>query len=135
MFGPARKNMKRLLTAFVVVALFAGVPAEAHHSFASFYFEDESVSIEGELFEFVLRSPHAWVYVIAENAKGEMQVFAAEWANANRLGRQGVTEDTLRPGDHVIISGSPGRDRSEHQIHLKSLERPADGWTWRREVR
>jgi hypothetical protein len=59
MFGPGRKNMKRLLTALVVVALFTGVPAKAHHSVASYYFEDELVSIEGELFESNLRSPHA----------------------------------------------------------------------------
>ncbi len=127
--------MKGSLTAFVLVTLLAGVPAKAHHSFAQYYFEDELVSIEGELFEFNLRSPHAWIYVMTENANGEMQLFAAEWANANRLGRQGVNEKTLRPGDHVVITGNPGRDRSEHQIHLKSIERPTDGWTWRRASR
>ena len=103
--------------------------------FARFYFEDESVSIEGELLEFKLRSPHAWLYVMAEDADGEMQLYTAEWANANRLGRQGVTENTLLTGDRVVITGSPGRNPSEHQIHLKRIERPSDGWTWRRDVR
>ena len=124
--------MQRLLTAFVLVALFGGIPAKAHHSFASFYFEDDTVLIEGELFEFNLRSPHAWLYVMTQDADGEMRLYAAEWDNPKRLGRQGVTEDTLRPGDHLIIAGSPGRDPSEHQIHLKRIERPVDGWTWRR---
>ena len=76
MFRPGRKSVQGLLTAFVLVTLCAGVPAIAHHSFASLYFEEESVSIEGELFEFILRSPHAWVYVMAENGDGEMQLFA-----------------------------------------------------------
>ena len=135
MFRLGNKSMKRPLIAFVLVAILAGLPATAHHSFARFYFEDESVSIEGELFEVKLRSPHAWLYVMAQHADGETELFAAEWANANRLRRQGITEDTLRPGDHVIVTGSPGRGPSNHQIHLSSIERPADGWTWRRERR
>jgi hypothetical protein len=39
--------------------------------------------------------------------------------------------DTLKPGDRVIITGAPGRNASERRIHLKSIERPADGWAWR----
>jgi hypothetical protein len=41
-----------------------------------------------------------------------------------------VTKDTLRPGDIVRITGSPGRDESERRLHLKRIERPADGWQW-----
>jgi len=41
-----------------------------------------------------------------------------------------VTKDTLRPGDKVIVTGSPPRDPSEYRLHLKRIERPADGWKW-----
>ena len=129
------ESMKRLLATFALVTVFGGTLAEAHHSFARFYFEEETISIEGELFEFKFRSPHAWLYVMTEDADGTMRLFAAEWANANRLGREGVTGDTLQPGDRIIITGSPGRNPSEHQIHLKNVERPADGWTWHRASR
>jgi hypothetical protein len=71
--------MPRLLTAFVLAAFFAGLPAQAHHSFSSFYFEDDSVSIEGELFEINFRSPHAWLYVMAQEADGEVRLYGAEW--------------------------------------------------------
>jgi hypothetical protein len=57
--------------------------------------------------------------------------YAAEWANPNRLAQQGITRDTLRPGDRVVVVGSPGRRAHEYTLHLKSIERPADGWRWR----
>jgi hypothetical protein len=124
--------MKYLFATFAVVAVLVAHPAFAHHSFARFYFEDQTVSIEGELLEFTLRSPHAWVYIMTADKDGEMHLVAAEWANANRLGRQGVTEETLKPGDRVVVTGSPGRDPSENKLHLKGITRLSDGWHWAR---
>lgn len=122
--------MKRLLLALIIAGSVIGMPAYAHHSFAAQYFEDQTMSIEGELVEFEYRSPHAWVHLMARDDKGQMQRFSAEWANPNRLSQQRVGKDTLKPGDRVIISGSPARNPLERKLHLKSIERPADGWKW-----
>jgi thiamine monophosphate kinase len=46
------------------------------------------------------------------------------------LSRDGVSRDTLKAGDRVIVSGNPGRDASEHRLRLHSIVRPADGWKW-----
>jgi hypothetical protein len=120
--------IKKLLLSGVVLA---AVPAVyAHHSFAADYFEDRMVTVEGDLTEFNYRNPHAFVVVRAPDTDGQMVTFAAEWAGAGRLGQQGITADTLKPGDRVRIEGAPGRDASAHRIHLKSIERPSDGWTW-----
>src|SRR4051794_8703139 len=100
--------MKKLLLAGVVLA---AVPsAWAHHSFATDYFEDRRVTVEGDLTEFNYRNPHAFVVLRAPDDKGEMVSFAAEWAGAGRLERQGIMADTLKPGDHVRVEGAPGRD-------------------------
>jgi hypothetical protein len=68
---------------------------------------------------------------MAPDPGGQVRRYSAEWANPNRLNQQGIRRDTLRPGDHVVIVGSPGRPGNEYKIHLKGIERPADGWTWR----
>ena len=118
----------------VLFGLMAGVLAAtsvaAHHSFPAYYFEEQSVTIEGEVAEFDYRAPHAWLHVKAPDAQGQMQRFSAEWANPQRLMRDGVTRDTLRAGDRVIVTGSPGRNASEYKIHLKRIQRPADRWQW-----
>jgi hypothetical protein len=43
----------------VAGAFIGGVPAFAHHSFAATYFEDKSVTIEGNVVEFDFRNPHS----------------------------------------------------------------------------
>ena len=102
----------------------------AHHSFATFYNEGETVRLTGELVEFDYRAPHAWVKVKVRERGGEEQVYAAEWSNPNRLARDGVTRDTFTIGERVIIAGSPGRVAAERRLHLKAIQRIADGWEW-----
>src|SRR5665213_1411261 len=45
-------------------------------------------------------------------------------------GDAGVTHDTLKPGDKVIVVGNPGRNPADHRIRMQSIERPSDGWKW-----
>jgi len=47
------------------------------------------------------------------------------------LSGNGVTRETLRIGDHVVVLGNPGRNPEEHRLRLLSIERPSDGWTWK----
>jgi hypothetical protein len=122
--------MTRVLLVLCAGAVVLAAPLSAHHSFAAYYFEEQSVTIT-EVVEFDYRSPHAWLHVAAPDPSGQMRRYAAEWANPNRLGQQGVTRETLRPGDRVIVTGSPGRTASEFKLHLKGITRPADGWQWR----
>jgi hypothetical protein len=115
----------------LVLAMTVGqLPAAGHHSFAAHYFEEQSVSIEGDVLVFEYRNPHVWVHVLAPDDHGELQKYGAEWSNPSRLRGQGVTAETIKPGDHVIVTGSPGRKASEYKLHLKVIERPADGWQW-----
>jgi hypothetical protein len=111
--------------------LASSLSLQAHHSFNAYYFEDQSVTVRGELVAFEYRSPHAWVHLMAPDPGGQMRRYAAEWANPNRLKQQGIHQETLKPGDHVVITGSPGRPGHEYKLHLKGIERPADGWSWR----
>ena len=115
----------------MLVLVLASAPViSGHHSFAAHYFEEQSVTVRGRLVEFAYEAPHAWVYLSVTDDNGAVLRYSAEWANPNRLSRDGVTKETLKAGDQVIVTGSPGRNASENRIHLKRIERPADGWNW-----
>jgi hypothetical protein len=107
-----------------------GITVHGHHYFGTDYFEDQTVTIEGTVVEFDYRNPHAWLYLAVSNEAGQTRRVGAEWGNPNRLGTQGVTKDTIKPADRVIVTGSPGRNPAANRIHLKKIERPADGWQW-----
>lgn len=106
------------------------VRLSAHHSFAATYFEDKQEKVEGELAQFLFRNPHSYVHVDVKQANGEVIRYAVEWGGGGQLGRQGVTRDTLKVGDHVIIIGNPGRNPEDHRLRMLRLQRPSDGYTW-----
>jgi hypothetical protein len=119
--------MRFALLSFVAGAFLIAVPAYAHHSFAATYQEQESTTVDGKVTEFLFRNPHCLFTLETTDANGTVTTWTAEWGGAGRVGAQGVTADTFKPGDHVIITGAPGINPGDHRIHLKTIVRPADG--------
>jgi hypothetical protein len=123
--------MKLATFALLVAGAFvAAVPAFAHHSFAATYFEDKTITVEGNLVQFMFRNPHSFVHIEAPDDKGKTETWAVEWGGGGQLSREGVSRDTLKPGDHVIITGNPGRNPEDHRIRMRSIKRPSDGFGW-----
>lgn len=124
--------MKRYLLgscASIALALALATPTSAHHSFAATYLEDQSVTIEGEIVQFLLRNPHSFVHLMVKEKDGAMNRYVVEWGSPAQLSGK-VSRDTLKPGDHVIISGNPGRNAADHRVRLLTFKRPKDGWSW-----
>ena len=126
---------RKLLMVLSAAALASAVPAYAHHSFAATYFEDKTQSIEGDLVQFLFRNPHSFVHVEAPDENGQMQRWAVEWAATAQLKESGVDYESLKPGDHVIVTGNPGRNPADHRLRMQTVERPTDGWKWSGTVR
>jgi hypothetical protein len=126
--------MKRhLVVLSIAVAALVGVGTtlSAHHSFAATYREDETVTIEGELVQFLFRNPHSFVHVNVTEKDGTVRRYAVEWGGSSQLGGQGVNQNTLKVGDKVIITGSPARGYpAEARVRMLTLKRPADSFEW-----
>jgi hypothetical protein len=130
--------MKTILAALILSAgmIVTAPPAVAHHSVSGDYFMDQKATVEGDLVQFLYRNPHSFVEVKGKDpGTGELVTYSVEWNGAGRLGRVGVTAATLKPGDHVIITGQPGRNASDHRLHMLNITRPSDGWKWDRGAR
>lgn len=122
--------MKHKEFLLAITAFGASAAALAHHSFTATYDESATMQIEGQLVQFMFRNPHAWVHVMAPDENGDMQRWGVEWGGAGQLSGQGVTRESLKPGDHVIITGNPGRNARDHRLRMRSLRRPSDGFGW-----
>jgi len=122
-----------VVTLLVTVAalMLGGGMALAHHSATATYIVGKSVKIEGTLKELIWRNPHSYIKVEAPDDKGEMQIWVIEGAAPGQLAEQGLTANRLRPGDHVIVSGMPGRIAEDHRLLLETVERPSDGFKWK----
>lgn len=120
---------KGWVSAVSVVAVFMSTHLMAHHSFPATYVDGEEVTIEGTIVQVLLRNPHSFVQVSAPGKDGKMVVWAVEWAASGALGDK-VKNNTLRPGDKVIVKGNPARDATSYRLHMRSIARPSDGWKW-----
>jgi len=123
-----------IVAPLALVALAASAPSFAHHSFAATYLENQTVTIDGELVQFVLRNPHSFVDVDVTEKDGSKTRYVVEWAAPAQLAGK-VDRETLKPGDHVVITGSPGRNTEDHRVRLLTFRRPKDAnhtaeWSW-----
>jgi hypothetical protein len=124
--------MMRSVLLLLVVAepLVAGTAVYAHHSYSATYDTSKEIKLEGKLVQFVYRNPHSFVHIEAPDHNGVQQRWAVEWSGTGQLANQGVTRESLKIGDGVIIVGRPSRVPGEYRALMVTLKRPADGFTW-----
>jgi hypothetical protein len=118
--------MRRSFLALVGVVLLAGsVAVGAHHSYANF--SDNITSIEGTLEKVMFANPHVVLTIRTKDAS----VYTATWVAAFNLENRGMKATELKIGDVVLVSGTPARDPSVHEIsRLEEVRRVSDGWRW-----
>ena len=122
--------MRRVLFLVIAATLAAGSATYAHHSYAATYDTSKEIKLTGKLVQFVYRNPHSFVHLEAPDENGVSQRWAVEWSGGGQRANQGVTRESLKVGDEVIIIGRPSRVPGEYRALMVRLTRPADGFTW-----
>jgi len=121
--------MKRRTFAVLVsglVALAAGVPAWAHHSFAAAYDLQQPVTVHGTINQVLLRNPHSWFMLDVKNEAGQVEHWAFEAGTPSGMIRNGYKPAVIKPGAEVTIKGFRARDASQKRGMLRELT-TADG--------
>jgi hypothetical protein len=116
----------RLALFALLGTLLVGVPIQAHHGYSAFEREN-TVTIEGNIEEIKYMNPHS--ILILKTA--DSQMYTVEWLSIQQLRRAGIDYDTLRIGDHLVLSGAPARDPAVPKMSIvRNLKRTSDGWNW-----
>jgi hypothetical protein len=84
-------------------------------------------TISGRITGFNLQNSRSLIQVSAPNADDTMQVWPVEWEGADYLKEIGITANTLKAGDQVIVVGNITRTNT---IRVISLQRPFDNFSW-----
>ncbi len=101
------------ISAVTALALAGGAwvgTAWAHHSNAHFD-QSSHILVQGEVVEYQLINPHAFIYLNVENESGEV----IEWSlqtggNVGRLIRANWSQDSVAQGDIISATLAPMRD-------------------------
>ena len=109
--------------------LLGALTAEAHHSISGSYDTRRDVRVEGVVTQFQFVNPHAFITLEVPETGGATRQWRVELDDRGELSDIGMTAQTLRPGDRVIVAGSPAR-REANRMYLSRLDRPADGFSF-----
>lgn len=103
--------MRKLLILLPPLALFAGIPAAAHHA-PGYYFDMREVVIhtDATVVSYEAVNPHGRLVYSMPDESGEMKEWVAELPANNMMRRYGVTGVVVSPGDNVSLRGNPGRN-------------------------
>ena len=102
-------NIETLRIALAGAVFLITSAANAHHSFATHYDTTNVVEISGVLSEVKMRSPHSFFEVDVVTENGATETWEVEAHAVPILRRLGITKDTLKVGDSVMIRGPRSR--------------------------
>jgi hypothetical protein len=108
---------------FAALALALGAAqVDAHHSFGAIYDNERQITVEGIVTEFAFVHPHPMLYIVDDASRQ----WRLEMDNRFELADIGMTAETFKAGDRVVVSGNAGRAQAQN-LYLRSLVRSSDG--------
>jgi hypothetical protein len=121
----------RALLLFAGVMILGGAVAQGHHSIAAAYDRDKPVRLDGIVVQFAMVQPHPYLVVEVKDGRDAGR-WRGELDNRWELVGIGMTDESLKPGDRLVVSGSTGRAQPR-SLYILRLDRPSDGF-WYEQV-
>ena len=109
-----------LLALMGTCVVLSGV-VSAHHSAA--LFEDEEIAAKGVVAEIPWRNPHVLLHWDAKNKDGKVVRWVGEMASVTSVMADGLTKNSLKPGDEIIITFRPARAGTPESV-IGTILRP-----------
>jgi hypothetical protein len=120
--------MQRIVLSSIVIAglLLAGMPALAHHAFATEFDVQKPITVKGIVTKIDWANPHVWFYINVKTDSGLIENWGFEMGGPNSLRSSGWTRETMKIGDEVIIEGSLAKNGS-HNVNAKNVTMASTG--------
>ena len=120
--------MQRIVLSLIAIAglLLPGVPAMAHHAFATEFDALKPVTMKGIVTKIDWANPHVWFYINVKTESGLIENWGFEMGGPNSLRNSGWTRETMKIGDEVIVEGSMAKNGS-HNVNAKNVTMASTG--------
>jgi Family of unknown function (DUF6152) len=104
-----RKDKNAQAALALVAAACIGAPALAHHAFQAEFDGNQPIMLQGKVTKVEWINPHTWVHMVVTTS-GVDQEWMVEAGTPNTLLREGLTRDSLKAGEEIIVRGYRAKD-------------------------
>ena len=115
------------LLCVLTLLVFAATPADSHHAFSPVYDAKRTITVEGVVTQFRFVNPHAMMLMDVKDKTGKVETWNVEFAGRLNLEEAGWTAGSIKPGEHVKVTGNPTWTGSQRMAFVKLVR--ADGTT------
>ena len=103
----------RFVAIFIgLIPVLGATALDAHHSWNTVFSEDKPLVLRGTLTKVELVNPHGWIWIDVKAPDGTIAKWGIEGGPPNNLIRNGITKDTLKLGEELVVRGYGARDGS-----------------------
>ena len=90
----------------------AAVPVRAHHAFAANFDATKPVKFNAVITKMEWINPHVWMHIDVTQPDGTVEAWMIEAGSPNMLFRQGLNQNSVKPGMEIVVDGYQARDGS-----------------------
>jgi hypothetical protein len=107
---------------FALVTVFPMLNVSAHHSRA--HYGREELTTKGVVLEYRWRNPHVFVVWETKDQNGKVTQWLGEMASVTSMIADGMTKDSLKPGDEIIVLAFPSTNPGSTESLIKRITKP-----------
>ena len=119
-----RRTFAIAVLALVVVSGMSSARVFAHHSRAHYGLEESTT--KGTVLEYKWRNPHVFVVWEVKEENGKAIHWVGEMASVTSMIADGMTKNSLKPGDEITVLAFPSRNPGSSEALIKRITK-ADG--------
>ena len=97
------------IAAALTTAVALSAPVWAHHAFQAEFDGNVPIMLQGKVTKVEWINPHTWVHMTVVT-NGTPQEWMVEAGTPNTLLREGLTRDSLKAGEEIIVRGYRAKD-------------------------
>ena len=118
-------NSTRTLLFAILLVIIAATPAASHHAFSPVYDDQRVITVTGVVTQFRFVNPHAMMVMDVTDGSGKVTKWTVEFSGRLNLSNVGWTEESIKSGERVTVTGNPTHTGSERMFFRKLVR--ADG--------
>jgi len=118
-------NFGRTGLGAILLVMITATAAISHHAFSPVYDDQRVITVTGVVTQFKFVNPHAMMFMDVTDSSGKLTKWTVEFAGRLNLSNVGWTEESIKSGERVTVTGNPTHTGSERMFFRKLVH--ADG--------